>query len=529
MNVSSTNQLFFYGGVSEIGGNKIYFESSKHKGIFLDFGWPFTLPREYLDQYLKLRKYQYLYDAIQIQELPIPHDHLTGLYRNDLYTYIENEMGDMFGITPQAPTHVTDVLISHAHLDHVGEIPFLHPNIRLNCSATTQLVLNSLQKTYNRPPGFCQVLSYTPYDNNKLQISRDIQITSQLQEFSIGANSISGWYMETDHSLPGAGAYLLQDRSSRLKLIYTGDIRFHGPLQNQAEKFLESAAQFKPDVLLCEGTRLIAPSDEETSNNGSIPNSEERVLQQLKSTLQMIHTQDPNKLVCFDCAARDVWRLRSFYQAALQSHRKLVLDPNSYVILKDCHQAGIIPDLDLQKVYIYLAKKGKGDYAPKDYTKSPAYVETTRSPDISPDSVKYKYQMLDLTQPHLIRSEAIHAHPEKYLLQLSFYKFTNFFDIRPPSGSYFIFSKSEPYDEEGYITYQKVQNWLAWADIPDDHQFRFHCSGHACQSDLERMIREIHPKKLFPIHTEAPKAFQHLDIPNDIEIILPKRKEGYSL
>ena len=63
-------------------------------------------------------------------------------------------------------------------------------------------------------------------------------------------------FFETDHSLPGAGAFLITDKITGIKIVYTGDIRFHGPRSQNALDFVSKAKNFSPDILICEGTRI---------------------------------------------------------------------------------------------------------------------------------------------------------------------------------------------------------------------------------------------------------------------------------
>jgi len=47
--------LTFYGGVNEIGGNKILFEADGTK-LFLDFGMSFNVANQYFAEFLQPRK-----------------------------------------------------------------------------------------------------------------------------------------------------------------------------------------------------------------------------------------------------------------------------------------------------------------------------------------------------------------------------------------------------------------------------------------------------------------------------------------
>lgn len=73
----------FYGGVDEIGGNRIEV-SCNGDGIFLDFGKRFNIENLYFDEFLQPRSFSGIADLIELEALPwIP-----GLYREDQVRYL---------------------------------------------------------------------------------------------------------------------------------------------------------------------------------------------------------------------------------------------------------------------------------------------------------------------------------------------------------------------------------------------------------------------------------------------------------
>jgi ribonuclease J len=48
-----------------------------------------------------------------------------------------------------------------------------------------------------------------------------------------------------------------------------------------------------------------------------------------------------------------------------------------------------------------------------------------------------------------------------------------------------------------------------------------HASGHACGPDLLRVVREIHPEVLIPVHSEQPEFYVDNLSDSGINIILP--------
>lgn len=96
--------LTFYGGVNEIGGNKILLEDKDTK-IFLDFGKGFSSHEMYFEEYLKPRSSNGIVDLLTMDLIP----DIEGIYHDDL---MENA-----GRRATEPV-VDAVLLSHAHADH---------------------------------------------------------------------------------------------------------------------------------------------------------------------------------------------------------------------------------------------------------------------------------------------------------------------------------------------------------------------------------------------------------------------------
>jgi len=98
----------------------------------------------------------------------------------------------------------------------------------------------------------------------------------------------------------------------------------------------------------------------------------------------------------------------------------------------------------------------------------------------------------------------ISADPKKYLCALGYFSFNSLIDMKLTSGTVYIHSASEPYNEEQVISQKRVNNWLDKFGM-DKHQI--HCSGHAKGEDLLEIVKNIDAKMLYPIHTEHPTEY----------------------
>ena len=82
---------------------------------------------------------------------------------------------------------------------------------------------------------------------------------------------------------------------------------------------------------------------------------------------------------------------------------------------------------------------------------------------------------------------------------------------------------TEPFDEEGEIDLERVEEWLKLFDLyPYEN---VHCSGHMSGPDVEEMVRRIGAEYVLPIHTE--KAIRFRDFVRPESLILPEPEKTY--
>ncbi|HYB77511.1 MAG TPA: MBL fold metallo-hydrolase RNA specificity domain-containing protein, partial [Thermoplasmata archaeon] len=101
-------------------------------------------------------------------------------------------------------------------------------------------------------------------------------------------------------------------------------------------------------------------------------------------------------------------------------------------------------------------------------------------------------------------SEEVRGQGRKFLLALDLAHFPELIDLRPPKGSPFIHSMSEPFSEDD-VDDRVMHNWLDHFGL-EFHQM--HASGHASGTELLDIVRATGAKAVYPIHTEHPEAFE---------------------
>jgi ribonuclease J len=447
------------------------------------------------------------------------------------------------------PKVIKEVIISHAHADHIMDISFLHPSIRLNTSPITSEILTLLDTTSGNNSEFRNILKYKPlFEKNSATYDWTVEEAKEFTKRTINImniglehlfleNSLTVTPFYVDHSIPGATAFLIMDKISGAKIVYTGDLRLHGIAYESTKQFIHRAKEFQPDVLICEGTRL--DPDEERMEQAT----EVLLLEKLIELVEKISNQDGTKLIMFECSPRDGWRLRSFYIAAMANNKTLVLNAKAYLMLDLMVRNKLVDDIDLDKIRVYLPRKDSGKYLPKDYIASND-IAILFAKDPSKIPLEYyktgdkkglpkepsKWQTIDLDLPIGIKADEIRANPGQYILYLPFYSLMELADLVPPPQSFYIISKSAPFDDEMLIDEEKRKNWFELMDIPKSNVFQLHCSGHLRKEDLISMIKEIHPKVVVPIHTNHQEEFLKMGLEAEkIQIRCLKMGETYSI
>ena len=465
--------LTFYGGVGEIGGNKILLED-KDTRVFLDFGMSFSSGAEFFSEFLGPKKCNGVGDYIDLGLVP----DLKGLYREDYLKKMRR------GAEEKA---FDGILLSHAHFDHNGYFNLLRPDIPVYCSQASKCVMDMLDTTSNmgeflrEKVSFCFVpkkrgdglkrLDCRDPDGNAF---REIEVRDK--KFTIGSLGITP--LPVDHSLPGAMAYAIETSSG--VIIYSGDFRFHGLNKELTEKFVEKATSFEPELFICEGTRV----------DSNVTETEKDVYDAVTE-----FSKDSDNLIIANYPVRDTDRMTTFNNAAKDNDRKLVVSLRQAYLLKVFEETGEnAPRLD--DVSIYLPRKSWGLITDDEVDGELVYG----------DYEKWEYEFID--RKNAITCEELRENQDDYIWRCDFFELKEIIDIKPKKNSRYIWSVTEPFDLKMKLNEEIIFNWLNHFDI--SQVVRKHVSGHANRMDLERTIKTIKPKTLIPIHTDHPDLFNKM-------------------
>ena len=467
--------LIFYGGVKEIGGNKILLEDGDAR-FFLDFGVSFSRRSRYFEEYLPPRSANGLGDFLATNLIP----NIRGIYREDLLVHMGRE--------PEDP-EISAVILSHAHADHANYVSFLHKDIPIYCGETCKYILDAVNEQSKRN------IENEVVDFKRRPIipgKREEPIKRKFKLFRTGDNitidSVDIEPIHVDHSVPGSYGFIIY--TSKGPIVYTGDLRMHGTNPGLTRDFIERAKEERPIAIITEGTRIDEKRGEE---------SEEKVYVKAKEELK-----NARGLCVVDFNFKDVDRFRTFYRISRELDKFLVISFKHACFLERYHLDGKlkVPDSKGEGILLLKPKMRTGTYADYDYISEP-YIRSR------------------LNYPNIITAEEISKNPEDYIVVLNYWYFNTLIDLKPEKGVY-VHSLSEPFNEEMEISFERMMEWLKLFNLRYVHA---HCSGHAYGEDILNMIKEIRPKKIFPIHTENPEGFKNLDG----EIVIVKEGEKYTL
>jgi ribonuclease J len=360
----------------------------------------------------------------------------------------------------EAP-QITAVFLTHAHYDHAGYLKYIDPDIPVYLGEDTKTLLDAIQTSGRGGYGTHPWKLLTPRSPVRLG---NLEVVPH----------------PVDHSIPGAYGYLVRTTSGTV--AYTGDYRQHGPRAALTEQFLEAAGKEEPVSFVTEGTRL-GPDSRRNFTEKTVRSEVDHVLE---------NTPD---LVLGTCYPRDIDRIATLYQAAQTADRSFVVS--------------------LKTAFLLSAVAGKPGF--------PKVPVPGQGSDLlvyeRPKKTYYKWE-----EPFLagaVDAEYVRANGRKLFLMLEMMHFPELIDLRPPKGSPFVYSMSEPFSEED-LEAEVLQNWLDHFEL---RRHSLHASGHCSGAELLAIAQHLAPTTTFPIHTDHPDEFH----PKGTRVVSPEKGVSYPI
>jgi len=397
-----TSKLTFYGGVNEIGGNKILLQTDDGS-VLLDFGRRMGEYGKFFSEFLVARSKNALRDMLRLEILP-KIDGIYTPYLVDMTVLFENaqvnekvpldKAVDYWKTTDVRPCNiehpeVDGVFVSHAHFDHIQDVSFLDPSIPVYCTektkvlakAMTDVSVSGVDDQYYKIakkvtikqkeegfktlcPGECacteeKEAEHPIVEDPKTKFKFTYDIAPQYRTFNTASEGqikgIRYKLIPVGHSVPGACSVLLTLPDGK-RILYTGDVRFHGAGEVSIDDYVRSIGD-SVDALIIEGTRV--GSDEVLTEND--------VGEDISADIGR-----SEGLVLINFGWKDLTRFNTIHQAAKENGRALVITPKLAYLLYEMHTnfPAEYPDPRTQpKLKVYIKREGDLLFSKADYDK----------------------------------------------------------------------------------------------------------------------------------------------------------------
>lgn len=280
-----------------------------------------------------------------------------------------------------------------------------------------------------------------------------------------------------DHSAFGASSLLIE--ADGKKIFYTGDLRSHGRKQKLFETLISRPIP-DLDCLLMEGTTLGGEHDTGCRSEADVEDAMRKVFSTQRDVTFII------------AAGSNIDRTVSIYKAARKSRKTLVLDLYQLYLLNQLkrYSPGLPPHPEDRVRILYLNRHA------------------------APIREKVGEWLLYQYAPRKIGWTEITAHRQDMVLRIPL-------SVMNRAASYMM--KKVPLNEAKFI-YSMWPGYMvndpscqAFCDSHGIPLVHIHTSGYAYLQDLKRLVEELKPRAILPIHTLAGDSFASC-FPNVVRI-----------
>jgi ribonuclease J len=263
-----------------------------------------------------------------------------------------------------------------------------------------------------------------------------------------------------DHSVAGSLALLVEGDGKAI--LYSGDLRLHGRNPRLIEQLLHRASGKQIDILLMEGTNF---------SLGRGKGHSEHELQERIAT----EIREASGLVFALFTPTHLDRLETFIRAGAAAGRTFV------------------PDLYAAYTMHMFQRPGA---AWSDTRKFPIYFNELGDRKIGRSKVAPDFKKRRIEKERLLTEQSryvVAARPSTFELD---------FQSSVPDGATLIYSMWS-----GYLNQPDWRQVRSWSDSSGSRFVHHHTSGHIFAEDIHRLIEQVNPKRVVPVHTTEPHLF----------------------
>lgn len=363
------------------------------------------------------------------------------------------------------------LLITHYHGDHIGKIPDL--------PAGLPIYMGALARDLTKE--FAEYMSN--FSENHARLSERLVTVKTFrpgEELTFGEFTIIP--IVIDHSAFDAYAFRIQSGDG-LKVFHTGDFRTHGFRSAKLSQVIDKYVG-KVDYVVCEATNVNRPDATQ------LPEYE------LQTRYQRAF--EGNKFNVVYLSSTNIDRLFGLYHAAVRAGRPFFVDAFQRRIM----------DVVVNRNHTW--------------GKSRLYKYCEGNEPIALQRAGREFKVTDKFKKKLQETGYV-------LAARANDRFGRLIARLPSSDRKVYLSMWQGYLDET----QSAYNPRLVAALGEDYEY-LHSSGHCDMESLEKLLTQLHPKGIIPIHTDNPRGFAEIFsdkwpviLLDDGESITPIRDPGY--
>lgn len=427
-------RFIIHRGSKEIGGSCVEVSDGKTR-IVVDIGMPLVKSN---GERFSFREYRHLKGHELIKEGVLPD--VKGFYAWDA-----------------SDKPIDALIISHAHTDHYGLLSFIKKDIPCYLGEGTKRLI--------------ELTNIFMGGRNYIQKEK---IFKNENPFQIGNFCITPFLM--DHLAFDSYAFLIENNGK--KIIYSGDFREHGRKPKALGRFLNAVPK-EIDALMLEGSLINRLNESKTKTEEDV---EHDIIADIK---------DSSKPVLAMVSGQNIDRIVSFYKAAKETKRLLVIDVYIANILNALKGLAKIP------------------YPSKKFSEIRVFYPYSLSEKLAK---RGRRDLLTKFRNFRISREELAKNINKTLMLIRSSMLPDLKRMKGLEGSIFIYSMSRIYLKD-----DKMKSFNDFIKKQKMDMLYAHTSGHAPVETLQKVVNTIKPKKVIPIHTFNPEMYG--DVFKDADIM----------